>query len=177
MLRRRQVGESRGQADTSNRYQMRQKLVSIGDDYFIENSRGQRVYKVDGKALRIRDTLLFEDLQGHELASMQEKMLHVKDTMDIERGGRVVASVKKALITPLRERYTISMRGGPDMEIQGNLLDHEYRIERDRQQVAEVSKKWFRVADTYGVEIAPGEDDVLILAATAAVDMMSHSSR
>jgi uncharacterized protein YxjI len=177
MLRRGPIGAGRGPADAGHRFQMRQKLVSIGDDYYIEDNRGQRVYKVDGKALRLRDTLIFEDLQGHELASMQEKMLRVKDTMDIERGGRVVASVKKALITPLRERYTINMQGGPDMEIQGNLVDHEYRIERGRQQVAEVSKKWFRLADTYGVEIAPGEDDVLILAATAALDMMSHPAR
>jgi uncharacterized protein YxjI len=169
--------EERREANVGNRYRMRQKLVSIGDDYYIENERGQRVYKVDGKALRIRATLIFEDLQGHELASIQEKMLRVKDTMDIERGGHTIASVKKALITPLRERYTINVQGGPDLDVQGNLVDHEYRIERGRQQVAEVSKKWFRIADTYGVEIAPGEDDVLILAATAAIDMMAHQGR
>lgn len=177
MLRRREMdGPQRG-GQASTRYQMRQKLVSIGDDYYIENERGQRVFKVDGKALRIRNTLEFEDLQGRELATIQEKMLRVKDTMDIEHGGRVAASVKKALITPLRERYTINLHGGPDLEVQGNILDHEYRIERGREQVAEVSKKWFRLRDTYGVEIAPGEDDILILAATAAIDMMSHPSR
>lgn len=181
MMRRRRMentGPGPGPAvSTTTRYQMRQKLVSIGDDYFIENDRGQRVYKVDGKALRIRNTLIFEDMQGRELASIQEKMLRVKDTMDIERGGHVVASVKKALITPVRERYTINIHGSPDLDVQGNLVDHEYRIERGRQQVAEVSKKWFRVADTYGVEIGPGEDDALILAATAAIDMMAHPGR
>ena len=85
--------------------------------------------------------------------------------------------VKKALITPLRERWTVNVRGGPDMEIQGNLLDHEYRIELGRQRVAEVSKKWFRIADSYGVEIDPGQDDIVILAATVAVDMMAHPGR
>jgi uncharacterized protein YxjI len=85
--------------------------------------------------------------------------------------------VKKALITPLRERWTVNVRGGPDMEIQGNILDHEYRIELGRQRVAEVSKKWFRIADSYGVEIDPGQDDILILAATVAVDMMAHPGR
>jgi len=156
---------------------MRQKLVSIGDDYFIQNEQGQRVFKVDGKALRVRDTLLFEDMQGHELAKIKEKMLRVKDTMDIEHDGKVVATVKKALIAPLRERYTMNIQGGPDLDIQGNLVDHEYRIDRGRERVAEVSKKWFRVADSYGVEITPGEDDVLILAATAALDMMSSPGR
>ena len=59
------------------------------------------------------------------------------------------------------------------MRIQGNLLDHEYRIEQDGVQVAEVSKRWFRVADTYGVEIAPGQHHVLLLAVTAGIDAMT----
>src|SRR5690348_2312801 len=99
MLRRRGMDGPQQAAPAVNRYQMREKLVSIGEDYFIENERGQRVYKVDGKALRVRNTLILEDLQGRELASIQEKMLRVRDTMDIERGGQVVATVKKAMIT------------------------------------------------------------------------------
>lgn len=173
MLRRRGTEGPRQEANAVNRYQMREKLVSIGDDYYIENDRGQRVYKVDGKALRIRNTLIFEDMQGHELASIQEKMLRVKDTMDIERGGQVVATIKKAMIAPMRDRYSVNVRGGPDLDVQGNIVDHEYRVERGRQTVADISKKWFRARDTYGVEVAPGEDDVLILAVTAAVDQMS----
>jgi uncharacterized protein YxjI len=173
MFGRRGRDEVRQQAPTVNRYQMREKLVSIGDDYFIENERGQRVYKVDGKALRVRNTLILEDLHGHELASIQEKMLHVRDTMDIERGGHVVATVKKAMIAPLRDRYSVNMRGGQDLDVQGNIVDHEYRVERGRQPVAAISKKWFRARDTYGVEVAPGEDDGLILAVTAAIDQMS----
>lgn len=177
MLRRRESGGAPPGGGTAERYQMKQRLISIGDDFYIENEHRQRCFKVDGKALRIRNTLIFEDMQGRELATIQEKMVRVKDTMDIERGGRVVASVKKALLAPLRERYTLNIHGGPDMEIQGNILDHEYRIERGRQPVAEISKKWFRVRDTYGVEVAPGEDAVLLLAATVAVDEMAHASR
>jgi uncharacterized protein YxjI len=173
MLRRRGMDGPQQAAPAVNRYQMREKLVSIGDDYFIENERGQRVYKVDGKALRVRNTLILEDLQGHELASIQEKMLRVRDTMDIERGGQVVATVKKAMITPMRDRYSVNLRDGADLDVQGNIVDHEYRIDRGRQPVAEISKKWFRVRDTYGVEVAPGEDDGLILAVTAAIDQMS----
>jgi uncharacterized protein YxjI len=164
-----------GRGGDATRYQMRQKLVSIGDDYWIENERGERVYKVDGKALRIRQTLLFEDPQGHELAKIQEKMLRVKDTMEIEGPtGETLATIKKALITPLRERWTVKVGAGPDLEVQGNILDHEYTIESGRDKVAEISKKWFRIADTYGVEVAPGQNDLLILAATVAVDMMAN---
>ena len=151
--------QERGGDGGTTHYQMRQKLVSIGDDYWIENDRRERVYKVDGKALRLRQTLIFEDVNGRELVKIQERMLHVRDTMEIEDpGGRRVATVKKALISPLRNRWSVQVANGPDMEVKGNILDHEYTIGEGRTQVAEVSKKWFRIADTYGVEVAPGQD-------------------
>jgi uncharacterized protein YxjI len=159
-------------------YQMRQKLVSIGDDYWIENTRGERAFKVDGKALRVRQTLLFEDRDGRELYKIQERMLRVKDSMEIEdAGGQRAAMVKKALITPVRERWVVNVRGGPDLEVQGNIVDHEYTIGEGRDKVAEVSKKWFRVADTYGVEIEQGQDEALILAVTVVIDEMAHPGR
>ena len=167
-----------GRGGNAIHYQMRQKLVSIGDDFWIENDRGERVYKVDGKALRVRQTLIFENPQGQELAKIQEKMVRVRDTMEIEGpNGETLATIKKAMITPLRDRWTVNVGTGPDMEIQGNILDHEYTIESGGQKVAEVSKKWFRVADTYGVEVAPGQNDLVILAATVAVDMMANPAR
>ena len=162
----------------ANRYQMRQKMFSIGDDFWIENERGEKVYKVDGKALRVRSTLIFEDRNGHELCKIQEKMARVRDTMDIEdASGRTVASVKKAMITPVRERFTVNIKGGPDIDIQGNILAHEYKFEQGGRRVAEVSQKWFRVRDSYGVEIEPGQDDILILAATVVVDMITEPGR
>ena len=152
-------------------YKMRQKMLSIGDDFWIENERGEKAFKVDGKALRVRQTLIFEDARGNELFKIQERKLTIKDSMEIEdAGGNRVAMVKKAMITPLRERWSVDIPGGRDLEVQGNLMDHEYRI----GNVAEVSKKWFRIADSYGVEVAPGQNDALILAVTVVVDMMAH---
>ena len=155
-------------------YQMREKLVSIGDDFWIENNRGEKVYKVDGKALRVRKTMIFEDRSGRELAKIQERMLHIKDSMEVEDpSGHQIAMVKKALITPLRDRWIVKIKGGPDLEVKGNILDHEYTIGEGRDKVAEVSKRWFRIRDTYGVEIEPGQDDILILAVTVCIDQMA----
>ena len=136
---------------------MRQRLVSIGDDFWIETDDGQRAYKVNGKALRLRKTLIFEDPDGRELAKIQERVARVRDSMEIEDAdGNRIATVKKALISPLRDRWAVTIGDGPDLDIQGNILDHEYTFTDGRTTVATVSKKWFRVADTYGVEIAPG---------------------
>jgi uncharacterized protein YxjI len=157
---------------------MQQKLIAFGKDFWIENKQGQKAFKVDGKALRVRDTLKFEDPHGKELCKIQEKKVRVKDTVEIEGpDGQVMAKVKKAIITPVRDRWTVKIGGGPDLEIRGNIVDHEYRIGEGRQKVGEVSKKWFRVRDTYGVEVAEGHDDVVILAVTVAIDSMAHAGR
>ena len=167
-----------GRRGTATRYQMRQKLVAFGDDFWIQNDQGQKVFKVDGKVLRVRDTLKFKDLRGNVLCQIQERMVRIKDTMEVEGpNGESLAMVKKALITPLRDRWVAKIGNGPDLDVQGNILDHEYTISEGRTKVAEISKKWFRVRDTYGVEVAPGQNDIIILAITVAVDMMAHSGK
>jgi len=171
----RQLGRPGG---GGTRYQMRQKMAAIGDDFWIENDQGQKVFKVDGKALRVRKTLVFEDAHGGELAKIQERMLRVKDSMEIEGShGEQLAMVKKALVTPVRERWVVKIKGGPDLEVKGNILDHEYTIGEGRDKVAEVSKKWFRLRDSYGVAIDPGQEDVIILAVAVCIDEMAHAGR
>jgi uncharacterized protein YxjI len=155
-------------------YQMREKMFAIGDDFWVETGSGERAFKVNGKALRIRDTLVLESPAGEELYTIQEKKLHIRDTMEVERGGKTVATIKKALVTPLRDRYSIEVEGDKDLEAKGNIVDHEFKIERDGEKVAEVSKRWFRVRDTYGIEVAPGQDDALIVALTVCIDQMGR---
>jgi len=155
----------------TQRFQMREKLMSFGDDFWIEDQNGRRAYKVDGKAVRVRDTFLLRDAGGQEVAKIQERKLRVRDTMEIERAGGN-ATVKKAVVG-LRDRFKIEGEGGSGMSAHGNLVDHEYEIERDGDTVATVSKKWFRVRDTYGVEIAPGQDAGLLLAVTVCIDSLT----
>ena len=158
---------------TGTRYTMREKMFSVGDDFWIETEEGERAFKVNGKAVRLRETLVVESRSGEELFKIQEKKLSVRDRMEVERGGRTVATVKKALVG-IRDRYSIEVDGGDDLSAKGNFVDHEYEIERDGDKVAEVSKRWFRVRDAYGIEIAPGQDDALILAIAVCIDQMGR---
>ena len=162
-----------GRHENGTRYQMRQKLASIGDDSWIEDADGNKAYKVNGKAMRVRDTFLLEDAAGTEVAKIQERKLHVRDTMAIERGGKTIATVHKRLVG-FRDHLKVDLEDGVEWKVHGNLVDHEYEIEAHREKIAEISKKWFRVRDTYGVEIAPEQDDALILAITVAVEDMTH---
>jgi uncharacterized protein YxjI len=155
------------------RYRMREKLLAIGDDFWIENDDGDRVFKVNGKALRVRTTFVLETASGEELLTLREKKLHIRDTMRLERDGKTIATIHKALISPLRHRFTIEVASGDELTAKGNIVDHEYEVERNGHKIAEVSKRWFRVRDTYGIEVAPGENDALILAAAVCIDAMA----
>jgi uncharacterized protein YxjI len=162
----------------TTRYKIRQNLISIGDDFWIENAEGKKVFKVDGKVLRIRKTLVFEDAQGKKLAQIQQRLLTIRDTMVIDDAdGKEWAVVKKALIAPLRDRFSVKVKNGQDLDVQGSIFEHEYTVKDGRNQVAQVSKKWFSFTDTYGVEIDSGQNDILILATAVAIDMMAHPDK
>ena len=156
------------------RYRMREKVFAIGDDFWIDTDDDRHAFKINGKALRLRSTFELESPSGETLLKIQEKKLHIRDTMELERDGETVATVRKALISPLRERFTIDLAGGGELTAKGNIVDHEYEIERDGSKVAEISKRWFRVRDCYGIEVAPGENDGLVLAVAVCIDEMTH---
>ena len=163
---------SQGDPERKRTFQMRENALSIGDDYWIEDESGAKAFKVNGKVARFRDTWVLEDMGGNEVAKIREKKLSVRDKIKIEFGGRE-ATVKKELIS-FRDKFQVDVEDGPDLEVKGKIGDHEYKHDREGDKIAEISKKWFRVRDTYGVEVEQDKDSVLVLAVTVAVDALSH---
>jgi uncharacterized protein YxjI len=159
---------------TAMRYQVRQKMFSIGDDFWITDDQGNRVFLVDGKAMSLRERLEIKDSDGEVRATVRKRLLSVRDTMEVERDGEVVATVAKALFSPLRHRSTIDLADGRQLEAAGNLVGMEFDITFGGRVLARISRAWFRVRDTYGVEVAPGEDDALLLAVAVCLDRIHH---
>lgn len=168
--RRRMRRQARRAGGTPTRYRMREKLLAFGNDFTIETADGESAFRVDGKALRLRNTIRILDASGRPRYQVQQRVLRLKETMVIEQEGKRVATIQKALVTPLRDRFDVAVVGGSPLHVQGNVVDHEYSITRGGKPVAVVSKRWFRVRDTYGVEVMPGEDDAFVLAVAAAID-------
>jgi uncharacterized protein YxjI len=156
---------------------MRQKLWSWGDDFTIKDEAGRDRFFVDGKAISFGDKLSFQDMRRNELAFIRQKLLSWGPTYEIHSGGQLAAVLKKKLFTFFKYKFTVDETHTPapvDLEIEGDFWDHEYAFTRNGQTVAAVSKRWFSWSDTYGVEVAPGESDVLILACTVAVDLATE---
>jgi uncharacterized protein YxjI len=163
-----------GKKEEIMRYLMKQKLFSWGDDFTIRDDQGQDVFFVDGKVFSIGNKLSFQDMNGNELAFISQKLLAWGPTYEIYRDGQLAAIVKKSLFTVLHCTFTVDVPGPDDLQAKGDFLDHEYSVTRGESTVATISKRWFSWTDTYGVEIADGQDDVLILAATVVIDMVCH---
>jgi uncharacterized protein YxjI len=157
------------------RYQMKQKLISFGDDFTITDDSGRKVASVDGKVLALRNKLELLDPSGQQLAMIKEHFIApLRPVYDIERDGKTLATVKKDLFTVFRASFTVDVPGPDDLEAQGSFLDFDYTFKRGRKTVATVSKKFFSFTDSYGVDVEDGEDWVLILASTIVIDMCCH---
>ena len=158
-------------------YQLRRQLLAFGEDFWIQNAQGENVYRLDGKVLALTQTFALEDVNSNELARMQAEMFTLRRTMDVERGGKVVATVRKAFINILGQSFSVDIPGGGELQASGDILNHEFQITAGSVPVATISKQWFAAEFMYGIAIAPGQDEVLILCVAIAIDEMSESDR
>ena len=159
---------------------MKQKLWAWGDDFTIKDESGADRFFVDGKALSFGDKLSLQDMGHNELAYIQQKVFSWGPTYEIYRSGQLYATVKEKLWTFMKYRFVVDQENIPgpvDLEIEGDFWAHEYGFFRQGRQVAAVSMQWFSWADTYGVDVSAGEDDVLILACTVVVDMVTQQHK
>lgn len=159
------------------KYLVRERIFGIGDDFWIETESGEKAFLVDGKALRLRETFELKDASGDVVAVIRKKVLSLRDAMRIEDAtGETVATVRKKLFTPFRDSYLAELADGTEWEIHGDFLDKEYDVEADGGRVARISRKWFRIRDTYAVDVAEGGDVPLLLSVAVCVDRLSAAA-
>jgi uncharacterized protein YxjI len=152
-------------------YVNRERLFRLGEDSDITDEAGQPVLHVDGKVLSLHNRLVLRDPAGRKVGLVHRKLAALRPAYEITLRGKDVAEVRKHLFTPFGERFTISVHGGDGIEIDGDLLSHEFTIQRDGHTVATISKRWLSMTASYAVDVAPGEDDLLILASVLALDL------
>src|SRR6202140_4524407 len=136
-------GQSLMASNAWTRYKLMRKLFAVGEDFWIENDRGEAVFKVDGKALSLRHKFLVEEQAGGVLLSVQSKLVPLQAAMRIERQGQLYATVTKALFTLFHQHYTIQVEGGPAIETDGDITNAEYEVPNNGTPVAQISRQWF----------------------------------
>ncbi|MGP4043314.1 LURP-one-related/scramblase family protein [Streptomyces sp. 2A115] len=149
------------------RFQVRDRLLGFGEDYWIEDDRGDRAFLVDGKAMRLRDTFELKDTHGRVLIDIRQKMLALRDTMVIERDGEPLATIRRKRLSLLRNHYRVALADGTELDVSGKILDREFTVEYDGELLAHISRRWLRVRETYGVEVVRDDADPALLIAVA----------
>ncbi|MFD5078782.1 LURP-one-related/scramblase family protein [Streptomyces sp. NPDC058371] len=149
------------------RYLVRDRLLGFGDDYWIEDQHGNKAFLVDGKAMRVRDTFELKDTQGRVLIDIHQKMFALRDTMVIERDGDPLATIKRKRLSLLRNHYRVSLVDGTELDVSGKILDREFAIDYDNELLAQISRRWLHVRETYGVDIVRDDADSALLIAVA----------
>jgi uncharacterized protein YxjI len=153
------------------RYLIQERIFSLTADFWIEDEAGNRVFYVDGRALSLRETFELRDANGELRALIRKKIFAMRDTMEIEGAAGVLATVRPAFFSPIKHRYEIDLADGSRLEAVGDFRDKDWEIVGgDGRVVGRISRQWFRIRDTYGVEVAPGEDDALVIALAVCID-------
>ncbi|MEU1591773.1 LURP-one-related family protein [Streptomyces sp. NPDC005708] len=146
---------------------VRDRLLGFGDDYWIEDQHGNKVFLVDGKAMRLRDTFELKDTQGRVLIDIHQKMFALRDTMIIERNGDPLATIKRKRLSLLRNHYRVSLVDGTELDVSGKILDREFAIDYDGELLAQISRRWLHVRETYGLDIVRDDADPALMIAVA----------
>jgi len=158
-------------------YVLQEKLLSLSGDLWIEDTAGNHAFEVDGKAFTIRRTLELLDLQGRPLYEINASLMHVHRTFEIKRGEQVVATIQQALMTFFGNRFKVVFADGSELEIQGNIWDHEFQATAGGRQVMAASRRWLSLHDAYAVRIEPGFDVALALSIAIALEQMEKEAR
>ncbi|MFG2557505.1 LURP-one-related/scramblase family protein [Streptomyces sp. NPDC048496] len=160
------------------RFLVRERLFAVGDDYWIEDADGRKVFLVDGKAMRVRDTFELKDAQGRILVEIRQKLLSLRDTMLIERDGEQLARVKRKRLSLLRNHYRVTLVDGTELDVSGKILDREFAIDYDGELLAQISRRWLTVRDTYGIDVVREDADAaLLIAVSVCVVVLADKER
>jgi uncharacterized protein YxjI len=149
------------------RFLVYDRLLGFGDDYWIEDDHGSKVFLVDGKALRLRDTWELKDTQGRVLVDIHQKMLALRDTMVLQRSGEPLATIRRKRLSLLRNHYRVSLADGNELDVSGKILDREFAVEYDGELLAVISRRWLTLRDTYGLDVVREDADPALLIAVA----------
>lgn len=157
------------------RFVLKERIFSLRENYYIRDEDGNELFEVTGRLISLRDKLTLSDARGNTLATITQRRLALRPVYTIRRDGQPDATIKKDFINVLRDGFSVKMDGDlPDLRVQGDILDHNYTIKRDGTIVAEASKKWISLRDSYVVDVADEADTVLLLACAIVVDRVAH---
>ena len=145
---------------------IKEKVFSWKDKFWVKDENGNDKYLVEGEMISFGKKLHVYDVDGNEVAFIREHMWSVLPAYRVFCNNQQVAEIKKKF-TMLLPKYTIE---GLNWEVKGKVNVHRYEIIQGERTIVSINKKWMTWADTYELDIANGEDEIIALAVVLAID-------
>ena len=158
------------------RYQLKQRFIGFGDDFYIYDESGEKRYFIDGYAFSFGQKFAFKDVNGRKIGMIKKRLFTFFPSYNVTMESGQSAIVKKSPFA-FRDKFIIDVPGPDDYTVVGRLIEHEYNFYRNKQVEATVSRKFFRATDTYSVDIPGAHNHELLLACAVAIDMVCHNKK
>lgn len=153
------------------KYQIRQKILSFKDSFTIKNENEQDMFVVEGKVFSIGHKLNLNNINGNLLYYIEQKLFKLLPEYYIYNSSVTQVAMIKKKLSFFKPKYIIESDFGV-FELNGDILDHNFEVVKNNIVCAVVSKKWFALSDTYGVDINDNIDAAFILSLIIVIDMI-----
>jgi len=150
------------------RYQIKNGWFNIGEDFNIRDANGRECFQVRG-AFFTSKMLMMDIFNGFELASIHPQFSIGMPHYKIHRNGVHYATVKQKFHMMSYE-FEVDMVDGSEMRVKGDWSGYNFQFTRNGKVTASVGRQFFSSQDVFGIEILPGEDNIMILCAVIIID-------
>lgn len=145
---------------------MKQKVFSFRDRFTIKDEYGEDRYFVEGEILSFGKKLRIYDMHGRELAFVRERLATFMPKFTVEVNDREVAEIVKKF-TLFMPKYCVN---GLGWDVEGDFFSYDYVITDMGRIIVSIHKQWMAWGDTFELDIADGNDEVIALAVVLAID-------
>ena len=155
---------------------MKEKVFSWTDKFTIVNERQKVRYTVEGEFFSFGKKLHVYDAGGAEVAFLQEKLLSWMPRYTAQIRGEEAFEIAQKF-TVLTQKFDLE---GLPWHVEGDFWGHDYTLSDDLREVMRIKKHWFTWGDSYELEIANPEEELVcvcvVLAIDAAMSEVVHTS-
>jgi len=150
---------------------MTKKILSIREHYDFTTRDGTKLGEGDGNFLQFPAKFVVLDANNAEMMHLNGKLLSIRREFDIyDPSGNLVGIMKKKLLKLIGSEYWVEKNGVDYMRIFGNFVEHDYRMEVNKVQVAQVHRKWVSIRDQFGVSMTGNADPRIVIGAVIAIE-------
>lgn len=153
------------------KFYVKQKFLSLKENFDIFDENGNVKYYVEGKFFSINNQFTLFDVSGNELYQISSEIFTLLPHYSLLKNGQVIANIRKKF-TLFEDEFVIDEL---NWHVHGDFYSHDFEITEGNKTIASIRKKWFTLGDSYEFDIADSSNVELVLAIIIMIDKVIDS--